>query len=360
MLSAVSLGCDAGAPTFQPFDLPPIHIVDVQAATAFADGAFTYESVAANGSTKVLPTTAIKIRFDRYLLPVSAIRQAICVQPLLNQVHALSDCPGQVFLEPSYDPIRREVVYRQSADSGATLIAGDAYALTTLVAINEGDTGFRAFDGSPVELPFQIQFGVLDADPSIPFDLAPTVNAFCTSPKPTCASDCTASCNVRCAGDAGCAGPCASNCQSTCPRSVSAALGACARCHGGASTAAEGLDLSSAAALLATALGKVAHEAQTGENATMPNVNSPRFGRAMPVLDPGSPGNSFLVYKLATSVDNAFEYPPEPAEIARLRSQLAVGMPMPPSNAPAERLRALEPEWIGAWLQQGAQMPSCD
>ena len=67
-------------------------------------------------TTNVVPTTSIKLRFDRFLLPVSAIRQSICVQSKVAIVITAADCAQPVFFEPSYDPTRREVTYRQTAE----------------------------------------------------------------------------------------------------------------------------------------------------------------------------------------------------------------------------------------------------
>ena len=81
--------------------------------------------------------------------------------------------------------------------------------------------------------------------------------------------------------------------------------------------------------------------------------------RAMPILDPTFPGNSYLLYKLLASHDTPLENPPDPVEVDRLRRSLVVGMPMPPSTAQGAFLRAGEAEWISVWLAQGAPTPVC-
>ncbi|MFT3771934.1 MAG: hypothetical protein QM820_41540 [Minicystis sp.] len=329
LLGLLLAACDAGSAAEQPLDAPPVHIVEVLAATrTSADGKLVYEPLAADGSTAVLPTTAFKIRFDRLLLPVSASRQAICLQPLLKQVLGPSDCSAGLFLEPSYDPVRREVVYRQ-LPTGAGLTPGIAYALTAYFPEEGTPFGFRSFEGTPLATITRFELGVRD-DGGAPFDLLPDIDRYCTAPDPACAGD-------------GCA------------RSVAGILGAsgcgAASCHGGAA-AAEGLDMRSPQGLLDTAIGRSAHGTQTGEDGRDPDETPLRFARAMPVVDPRAPGNSYLVYKLLANTHTPLEVPftgepgAVPAEVARVQRSIITGMPMPPSTAYEASLRPGEAEWI--------------
>jgi hypothetical protein len=300
-----------------------------------------YEPLAANGTTQVLTTTPFKIRFDRLLLPSTATRQAICLQPLLKKVIAPQDCTAGVFLEPSYDPVRHEVVFRQNPAT-PPLAAGIAYTLTAYVAIDAGSGGFRSIEGTGLPELRRFDLGVRpDGDQPPPFDTGPVGDHYCAGPDPGCTGG-------------------------ACARSVSGIFGGCgvSTCHGGPQPA-EGLDLSSAAGI-AAAIGRAAHETQTGEHARDPDESPPRFGRAMPTLDPRVPGNSYLVYKLLANRRTPLEVPfpgpagEEPPEVRRIRSTVIAGMPMPPSNAPAAVLRDGEAEWIAEWIQQGAPIsPSC-
>ena len=130
--------------------------------------------------------------------------------------------------------------------------------------------------------------------------------------------------------------------------------------HGVVLGAAEGLDFSSTARLQATAVSHVAHETQTGEHAGTIEVSPSLFGRAMPIVDPTRPGNSYALYKLLASVDNgapgataALEQQ-RLAEIARLRAAIIVGMPMPPANGQMTQLKQAQLEQISDWIAQGA------
>ena len=86
-------------------------------------------------------------------------------------------------------------------------------------------------------------------------------------------------------------------------------------CHGaGAPPAgrAEGLVLDTPANVASTAVGLVAHEANTGARAAARSADYRIFGVDMPILDPGSgppsggdPGNSWLIYKMLMAVPAA-------------------------------------------------------
>ena len=393
-------------------------------------------------------------------------------------------CPGtSVLLEPSYDPVRRRVTYRQNKES-RLLTAGQRYQLTVYSPTSSAQTGLRAFDGTELETPYSLEFAVvaggeLDQPAGDPFcegplprscDLAcdadPTVaacQAKCFANAPcreacrascvvlcprgdACTQGCTTdagvvACELGCEGDATCAQRCRSACETSCSgkceasclatgaaqtcatsngcslddaacavQCVGACLGSCATCegqcaadeavtacqkacgsNGSCSTAclsactvrctrpvaqifqgcnggsgchitqptAMGLDLSSPDRLQATAIGHVAHETMTGEQAAQADENPPRFGRAMPLLDPQAPGNSYLLYKLLASGNDHLDSPASDAEIGRLRASVVVGMPMPPADQPGAFLRTGEVELISRWLELGAATPVC-
>jgi hypothetical protein len=267
-------------------------------------------------------------------LPVTATRQAICVQSLLNHPASLADCPEAVFLEPTYDPVLREATFRQSP-MDPPLTPGTAYELTVFVADTPATSGFLSFDGTPLPAIARFEFGV-SANRGHPpqYDVISQVNHYCHGPV------------YGCKGEG-------------CPRSVAQIFGSqgcgVASCHGG-SPLSEGLGLDTPAHLAATAIGRTAHETQDGENAQIPDESPPRFGRAMPVLDPAAPGNSYLVYKLLANPDTPLEnpFPGGAAELARMQEKIVVGMPMPPSQAPNAALLPGEPEWLSEWILQGA------
>lgn len=299
------------------------------------------------GGSKVAPTTSFRVRVDRLLLPDQTIRAAYCLQPILRNVVDASGCGAGVFTEPSYDPVKREVVLRQST---GYLVPGTRYQLTLYSAGNDAVTGFRAYDGVPLAAPVQVEFDVLPFPRGLPlpYDLPSTADHFCERPDPHCdvVND------------------------THCVRSASQMLAACATggCHGAGvnedagtpGMPSEDLRLGSIEGLLGTAIDHVAHETETGEAAAQPVLSSLRFGRSMPVISSGASGYSYLLYKLLANPDNPLEVRMDPGEIGRLTSSVVVGMPMPPSTLSDDlRPRAGEIEWLSEWVLQGAPAHSC-
>jgi hypothetical protein len=342
-------GCDSGEAQIQPADSPPMHLVEVLVTTGLdATGAPVRTRVASDASTRgVLTTSSIALRFDRFIDPISATRQAICLQPTLRPAHSYRDCSGTDFLQPAYDPVWREVVFHQA--EGARLSAQTTYQLTVFTAPNDQSLGFAAFDGAPLDGDTTFELTTLAEDPPGAKDELPVKgDRFC--------------------GDAACLGGCKDvACAAACPPGAAAVLSGCAHagCHssstddrGVALGPAMGLDLSSPDGIAGTALAHVAHEAQTGEHAARAETRPQRFGRAMPIVDPGNPGNSYLLYKQLVGDDYAAS-PASPGrdEIARLRNTVVVGMPMP---APPGRWVGLQGlEQTTAWISLGAEVSTC-
>src|SRR5450432_3922166 len=122
-----------------------------------------------------------------------------------------------------------------------------------------------------------------------------------------------------------------------------------------------------------TAINRVAHETETGNSALDPGlVSAPRFGVQMNLVDPGSPENSFLMYKLlrkrqnyelgSDSCSSPFHPPvldgacmaPDDAELARLREWFVLGDPMP--KDPAGSMAALSHQQlvrVASWISAG-------
>jgi hypothetical protein len=329
-VAALLAGCDAGTPDLDPVDAPPLHVVEIQAATSVANGELVYAPIDPNGSTAVVPTTSIKLRFDRFLLPDTATRQALCVQPDLTPVTTIDDCIANVFFEPAYDPMQIEVTFRQRSDN-PPLQQGSTYELTTYAALYDGDFGFRTFEGIGLGAVSSVEFSVQSGAGPWPYDPISTADHFCAGPSKSV-------------------------------RPVSQMLAGCAyaSCHDGdRSTAAEGLMLDTPADILATAMGYTAHETEDGENGFVPDESPPRFGRAMPILDPGAAGNSYLIYKLIANAQIPLPVTLIAGERERVLEQIVVGMPMPPSTRPKALLGPGEPEWLSEWLIQGAPVTKC-
>lgn len=254
---------------------------------------------------------------------------------MLGAITAASDCARGVTLEPAYDPVLRRITYRQPATS-AGLAPATRYTISVFPPPNDGTTnGILAFDGAPLDRPVSLEFTTRDSEPAG------------TTVEPPPSVDFCAALDHE-VFQASCA---AGGCHT----------GSGPLDHGVALGPAEGLDLSSSAALRATAVGRVAHETQTGEHAAQGEVSPSRFGRAMPIIDPTRPGNSYLLYKLLASEENgapgsdAAAEEARVSEIARLRAAVVVGMPMPPTSGASKPIDQRQLEQISDWILAGAK-----
>lgn len=353
-LTACLAGCDLGSPEYQAIDAPPLHFLDATLIGVDAGGSATKITLSAakpvtDATELVQSTSSVVLRFDRFLLPGDAIRQSICLQPNSDPVKTLQDCTQQVFLEPSYDPVRRTVTYRLPATG--SLIADTKYWLTILAPTEASTFGFHAFDGAALDTNTTVQFSTAvtnppggPVDPSLDEAAKQAVSneLFCV------ASACVASCGAD------------DTCKGKCPVAKSLPAG-CAGCHGpiefGGS--AMGLDLS-AGNRIPEIIGRVANQTQTGANADEPDTKPRRFGRAMPQIEAGNPGNSYLLYKMLISpmyARSAAAAGIASGEIDRLRASVVVGLPMPPYEVYA--LPEASVDALSAWISTGAQTPVC-
>jgi hypothetical protein len=209
-------------------------------------------------NTMPLPAQGrIELAFDRYLLPVSVVRQTFVLRDLRMTVLAP---------RVSYDPVARVVTITPTSP----LQADQTYVLTITAPSGPADpNGLRAIDGATIDpLEATIEFPVRSGDAGIGQAAPPTVD-FCKDILPIF--------RIRCAS-----------------------------CHG-RSLPAAGLRLDSPQGVNATAF-RVAQGANTGPlPASRPP--GPVFGVDMPIIDPGSggsaggdPGNSWLLYKLLLAV----------------------------------------------------------
>jgi hypothetical protein len=246
----------------------------------------------ADVSCGVPVNATLTLRFDRFLNPASVNRQAIRV---FTGDPADS---GAIPFDVNYDPLERVVEFRMP--SGYGFVSRALYQIELVVASGPDDFGIRAFDGAPLaegDVPLAMSFrtsGIAEEQP------VPSV--------PSCEEI------VR---------DVLSHTQ----------LGNCARneCHhsrpnhplGGAP---EGLWLDGRHNLRITAIDRVAHETEFGDSSGVPLQDSPRFGVQMPLIDPKSPGNSYLFYKLLRLPRN-FEPCPEPPPPEE-------GQPPPPPVSP--------------------------
>ncbi len=352
---AVSLGgCDLGSPELEPSRGPSLHLL----ATEPADGA-GIDCAPGESVCGVPIDTPLELRFDRFLLPRTAIRQSIVYFTGLAKNPIVVD-PRLPEMTPTYDPLER--VVRFTLPSGATLRSNTLYSVLFPVAgaptlpspeTAVVDWGFRAIDGAPLA-----EGGLR----SISFRTGSERGAL---PSPEPPPDCAAIVGIfRCEGLG-------------CPRGD---LG-CASCHDGGPSSPLRLALGDEDALSRTAIGHVAHETEVGPTTGVALQDPARFGASMPIIDPRRPDNSYLVYKLLAghgayrapgsasdacessySVNNPEGTPgedcllPSEAELSRLRERVVLGEPMPPAGAP-DFIHADEVRRIARWIQAGAVCP---
>lgn len=312
------------------------------------------------GPAQALPADGIvQIAFDRFLLPVTAVRQSF----------ELLDVNGNA-LNPvvTYDPVRRIVSLSNPNGTGSWLTPGQAYRLILSLPKNATDdeSGLRAIDGATL-------------DPSeageIGFQASAPIGASGVDSKMSFCADVLPIFQARCS-----AGSCHGAPTSQPPNE---------RFPDGNTRPAAGLLLETSDGVRATAIGRVAQGSNTGATAGAGAAPGPKFGIDMPLVDPGDPGNSWMMYKLllaplptqdagvltSTSCSGA---PVQPAlvppslvtfselsddERARL-GDLVLGnqMPYPPQPGLDDRsqnLSSQELERVRAWIAQGAQVDDC-
>jgi hypothetical protein len=304
----------------------------------------------------------IQIAFDRYLLPASVTRQSV---PLL-----VTDATGTPVAAPivRYDPVARVVTLSRPNETWLT--PGQPYKLRLTLPPSEDidDRGLRAIDRATLDPNQPLEFAFFAAAASgRPNEK--TVS-FCGDVLPILSMKCTA-------------GVChASDGLDRQGRLIQ-------------STAAAGLVLDSFVGIQKTALLRVANSANTGGRSGDPGRPRGVFGVDMPIIDPGSPDTSWLLYKIELAKEPAIDSggpetwicnaKPDVDELAlptidplrydvRVRqpqdlersilSDYVPGreMPYPSTFITSSRQQALtfdERERIRLWIAQGANMTEC-
>jgi hypothetical protein len=271
---------------------------------------------------------AIEVRFSRFLLPSTATRQSIGVFTRFPDLG--------VFLSAEYDLVERVVTYRPF---GAPWEPGVLYTVRIPFPTEDAPDGFRAFDGVPLE----------GDGEELRFSFRTARDAPATT-----SSDAPPSCRdvLNIFGAAGCAG---------------------AQCHAGSEPAA-GLLLDSGQGLVDTAIRRVSHEAETGPEVGRPLVTPGRFGTQMPIIEPGNPSNSYLMYKVlinpanygagddcvsAHDVGQTDGCPlPSEREVSRIRDAFVRLDPMPPNERALPSIAALRQ--IADYIAAGASLDDCE
>lgn len=317
---AAALGaCDTGDRTDRATAGPAVHIVWTNTATGVpADG-------------------AIELRFDRLLLPSSVSRQSVSLRTAGNA--AVEPVPVVV-----YDPVLRAVrLENPNADGAPWLTPNVPYKVVLGLPVADASEAFvlRSIDGAAV-------------DPAAPI-------AGSSLKVPEVAFSTTAPSFAARRPDI-----------SFCRDVASVFDKYCTSCHGAAARPYEALLLDTPAGLVRTAFGHVAEETNRGARAGTPEAPGAIFGEGMPIVDPGSPGNSSLVYKMLllaegdhagfacagrgdpTVVTDGGAFLPDD-ERARL-ANLMLGQPMPPLP-PYPTLDDVER--VSQWIVQGAPVAAC-
>lgn len=330
-------------------------------------------------SANVSPTQSIvsgapiELGFDRLLLPSAVTRQTFIVQDLFGD-----------YLEPSpaYDPVSR--VVRLCLVLPPDLTYKVSIVPTALLAID----GAQLSSSSPT----LIEFNVAAGPPYEGADRCPQAPAGGSEPEGGVPVDA----GVDAAGpgnaDAGMGvtvspPPAVDFCSQVLPIFASKCGGS--SCHS-SSLPAAGLQMTSAAGIEATAIGRVAQGSNTGSRAitTAPNAGGV-FGVDMAIIAPGDPGDSWLLYKLlmadpppcsstpgaapcdagvATVEDDLWNVPWTPisdSERATLAGYIpGREMPYPTDpNAPlagaTAPLTVDELDLVSEWILQGASVQTC-
>jgi hypothetical protein len=335
-------GCDQGSQNDQPVAGPYVQILKANVDT----------------NTLLAQNDSIQIAFDRLLLPATIVRQSF----------VLVDSFGNPVTSPlvTYDPVTRVVTLSNpNANGEPWLVPGQPYKVVLPVPKgNDDQSGLRAIDRAtldPAAL-HQIGFQVAPARTDLPAD--PPMH-FCRDVMPIFSGRCTsAGCHIT-------------------PEPSSAD----ARFPDGVSGPPMGLVLESSIGVLHTAIGRASAEANTGALAGSGRAPGGIFGVDMPIVAPGNPGNSWLMYKLLLAVpqetsdlgvatcNNGALSPVAPLgpstsflpltadERTRLADHMrGNSMPYPtkpgaPENA--QNLTFQELERVRSWITQGAIVEDC-
>jgi len=277
-----------------------------------------------SGDCAFLPNAPLRFKFDRWLIPTTAVRQSVS---LSTEGTGLG-----VFLRPDYDVTARVLSVRPDSPLASNMV----YILTLADADHDQyGNGFRAYDGASLEKRRSFAFRT-----GLPAVEAPDD----TKSAAKCSEILAALAKAGCASS---------------------------NCHGG-NTPRMGLALDSFEGLEATAIDHVAHQTQTGTEISEQVVSGGRFGTQMPIIDSGRPENSYLVYKLLigselnremdTLADHGDAFSPTgltPSQIEDARAWFIDFGPMPPDEvgypngvSPFEFVTSLQ-----GWIRAGAVCP---
>jgi hypothetical protein len=219
-------------------------------------------------------------------------------------------------LTPRYDVVERVVTYLLPPN--VFLQPNTHYTAELVVPKEDGDLGFRAFDGAPLDEETTLRVSFLTSNQRA----APVPSG----PPPGTCSSAIETLNQKCTGGV---------------------------CHGPSDQVMR-MDFSNPSSLERTVVGHVAHQTETGPTTGVPQQNPARFGVGMPRIDPGRPDNSYLMYKLIAARENFRESEGGETGDADLCGTAYKAAVDPVHCVPAS---PEENERLAAWFLRGVGMP---
>jgi hypothetical protein len=301
----------------------------------------------ANEAVNVPRALAISIQFDRFLMPMTAVRASLCLQPAtVGAEHPGTDRCVAAGFAPQYDPVDRVATWVVRGE----LMPLTRYNVRLFAPTDPQDqTGVRAFDGAPLakETTFaftttcdpKLEHDAAAPDAAAPDAAAPGIDPATRTPCPASRLDPPRT-HGFCATKTLCPVP-ATVCDGPAPVAVTTTphdlfANTCtggANCHGGGN--ARGV---SGAALRFDDDGKggglygamrrlvsdavVANETATGIDPAAAGRNPlTAFGRNMPYIDATNPANSYLLYKMILALPP--RCPVEPNEESATHNSIA-------------------------------------
>jgi hypothetical protein len=277
-----------------------------------------------NAETRVVSGDgAIELGFAQYIKPLSAIRQSFLVRT----------AQGTPVTAPlvAYDPVTRIVRIENPEPNVGEWFREEQFYTLTLGVPQAGQEpgGFRTLVSGT--LPKPVVYGFKAQALSTERTLAARID-YCKEIAPVFTDKCT-------------------------------------RCHG----TGDALDLASARGI-DHAKDRVARSSVRSAGRALPPGKL--FGADMPLLESGSPGTSFLLYKALRSKLGTRETPvcgapsaltvpiapflPDPGDAERaVLADLVGGQAMPPPNENNEALTFAELRRISTWIRQGATTAQC-
>lgn len=294
---------------------------------------------------------SIQVAFDRFLLPTTVLRQSM----------VLRDAAGNPLTSgplPIYDPATRTVTLANPNPAGGNWLVPDQFYKVTfpVPSGDEDNNGFRAIDRATLDPAGVREIAFKAVAPPAGGTPSPRIMRYCNEIFPLIRDRCS---------------------SSSCHGSIE---------PGSTKRPASGLVLDSPEGLTHTAFGHVANGANTGARAGAA-AEGAIFGVDMPIIQPGNPGSSWLVYKLLLArppitpapdalrdpcpadkktVTPALLAPPDvlvtPAALSdeerSVLSDAITGreMPYPPTYT---ALTDAEIRRVSAWIAQGARTADC-